>query len=73
MDLHAGHQFLVTLNYDGAILRMTLKDLALNNQIARTFPIDIPSITGNMAHVGFTAGTGLSTADQEILSWQFNS
>jgi outer membrane protein assembly factor BamB len=73
MDLHAGHQFLVTLTYDGTNLQVTLKDLTLTTQITRLFPIDIPSISGNVAHVGFTAGTGLSSADQEILSWQFNS
>jgi outer membrane protein assembly factor BamB len=73
MDLHSGHPFLVTLTYDGATLQVVLKDLALVMQITRPFPIDIPSITGNTAHVGFTAGTGLTSADQEILSWQFSS
>jgi hypothetical protein len=73
IDLHSGHQFLVTLDYDGATLRMALKDLTLNTQITHAFPIDIPAITGNAAFVGFTAATGLSSADQEILSWQFNS
>jgi Legume lectin domain len=73
IDLHSGHQFLVTLDYDGATLRIALKDLTLNTQITHAFPIDIPGITGNTAFVGFTAATGLSSADQEILSWQFNS
>ena len=73
MDLHSGHQFLVTLTYDGATLQMVLKDRTLKTQITHSFPIDIPSIAGNTAHVGFTAGTGLSTADQDILSWQFRS
>jgi Legume lectin domain len=73
IDLHSGHQFRVTLTYDGATLQMNLKDLTTATQITHSFPIDIPSITGNTAHVGFTAGTGLSKADQEILSWQFSS
>jgi Legume lectin domain len=73
IDLHSGHQFLVTLNYDGTTLQMALKDMTLQTQITRSFAIDIPSIAGNTAHVGFTAGTGLSSADQEILSWQFSS
>ena len=73
MDLHSGHQFVTTLSYDGATLRVILKDLTLRTQIARSLPIDIPSITGSPAHVGFSAGTGLSSADQEILSWQYNS
>jgi hypothetical protein len=73
MDLHSGHEFFVTLTYDGATLQMVLKDLTRKTQITHSFPIDIPSITGNTAHVGFTAGTGLSSADQEIVSWQFSS
>jgi hypothetical protein len=73
IDLHAGHRFSVALTYDGANLQMTMKDLTSLAQLVRTFPIDIPSITGNIAHVGFTAGTGGSSADQEIISWQFNS
>jgi hypothetical protein len=73
MDLHSGHQFLVNLAYDGLNLQMTLKDLSLTTQITRSFAIDIVTITGQTAHVGFTAGTGLSSADQEILSWQFSS
>jgi hypothetical protein len=73
IDLHSGHQFLVTLVYDGANLQMTLKDLSLTTQIMRSFAIDIVSVTGAVAHVGFTAGTGFLSADQEILSWQFNS
>jgi hypothetical protein len=73
MDLHSGHQFLATLTYDGGTLQMILKDPTLMTQITRTFPIDIPSVTGNTAHVGFTAATGLSTADHEILTWKFNS
>lgn len=73
IDLHSGHPFLVTLDYDGTTLQMAMKDLTLQTQITHNFPIDIPSITGNTAHVGFTAGTGLASADQEILSWQFTS
>jgi hypothetical protein len=73
IDLHSGHQFLVTLNYDGATLQSVLKDMTTRTEVTRSFAIDIPSITGNAAHVGFTAGTGLSMADQDIIAWQFAS
>jgi hypothetical protein len=73
IDLHSGHPFRVTLDYDGATLTAVLRDLTLLKDISRSFSIDIPSITGVNAHVGFTAGTGLLSADQEILSWQFTS
>ncbi len=73
MDLHSGHQFRVTLTYDGTTLQMVLRDLTLLKEISHSFAIDIPSITGAFAHVGFTAGTGLLSANQEIVSWQFTS
>jgi hypothetical protein len=73
INLHSGHQFRVTLVYDGTTLQATLRDLTLLKEVSRSFPINIPSITGATAHVGFTAGTGLLSADQEIVSWQFTS
>jgi hypothetical protein len=73
ITLHSGHQFRVTLVYDGTTLQATLRDLTLLKEVSRSFPINIPSITGATAHVGFTAGTGLFSADQEIVSWQFTS
>jgi hypothetical protein len=73
IDLHSGHPFRVTLNYDGTTLQVVLRDLTLLREITRSFVVDIPTITGNTAHVGFTAGTGLLSAEQEIVSWQFSS
>lgn len=73
INLHSGHQFRVTLSYDGTNLQVVIRDLTLLKEISRSFPINIPSITGPSAHVGFTAGTGFLSADQEIVSWQFTS
>ncbi len=73
IDLHSGHHFRATLAYDGATLKVVLRDLTLLKEITQSFAVDIPAITGNTAHVGFTAGTGLLSADQEIVSWQFSS
>jgi len=73
IDFLSGHQFRVTLTYDGANLKCVLRDLTLRIEITRSFLIDIPSICGNTAHVGFTAGTGLLNANQDITSWQFTS
>jgi hypothetical protein len=39
----------------------------------QTFAVDIPAITGPMAHVGFTAATGLLSANHDILGWEFHS
>jgi hypothetical protein len=73
IDLHAGHQFRVALVYDGTTLQIVIRNLTLLREVSRSFAINIPLITGNTAHVGFTAGTGLLSADQEIVSWQFTS
>lgn len=73
MDLHSGHQFRVTLAYDGTTLQALIRDLTLLKEVSHSFAIGIPSITGPTAHVGFTAGTGFLNADQEIVSWQFTS
>ena len=63
----------MTLTYDGATLQTVIRDLILQTEIVRSFPVDIPAVTGNTAFVGFTAGTGGLSADQDILSWQFIS
>jgi hypothetical protein len=71
LDLHTGHQFRVTLIYDGATLNATVLDLLLQKQVTHAFPFNIQAVTGNAAFVGFTAGTGGLSADHDILSWQF--
>lgn len=73
IDFHAAHAMRVTLTYDSAALSVAIRDLTMQTEITRAFPIDIPAITGNSAFVGFTAGTGGLSADHDILSWQFAS
>jgi hypothetical protein len=73
INFHSGHQFRATLTYDGTTLQCVIRDLTLQTEITRAFPIDIPAITGNSAFVGFTGATGGLTANEDILSWQFTS
>lgn len=73
LDLHTGHQFRVTLSYDGGTLQATVLDLLLQTQVTHAFPFNIQAVTGTAAFVGFTAGTGGLSADHDILSWQFTS
>ena len=73
LDLHTGHQFRVTLSYDGGTLQATILDLLLQKQVTHAFPFNIQAVTGTAAFVGFTAGTGGLSADHDILSWQFTS
>jgi hypothetical protein len=71
INLHSGHVFHVSLAYDGANLTATVLDESSRAQMNHVFPVDIPSVTGTPAHVGFTAGTGMLSANFDLLSWDF--
>jgi hypothetical protein len=75
INLHSGHIFQVQMTYDGTTLTMTITDTtAPTNTFTTSWPINIPAtIGGNTAFVGFTAGTGASTATQEIITWTYSS
>jgi hypothetical protein len=72
INLQSGHPFNVTMAYATGTLTVTIADDAAPVERTMSFPIDIPSITGNIAHVGFTAGTGFLSANHDILDWQFS-
>ena len=70
IDLHSGHTMTAHMIYDGTNLTMTLTDTVTNATYTNGWAVDIPSIVGgNSAYIGFTGGTGGSTAKQEILTW----
>ena len=75
VNLHSGDIFNVHMTYDGTTLTMTVTDAS--NAAAKfttSWPINIPStVGGTAAYVGFTGGTGGSTAIQEILSWTYTA
>jgi len=74
VDLHSGHPFHAHLDYDGTILTLTLTDTVTNATFTTSWTVDIPTtVGGNLANVGFTAGTGGSTAVQSIQTWTFSS
>jgi hypothetical protein len=75
VNLHSGDILKAHMTYDGATLTLTITDTVNTAQTFTTsFPINIPSIvTGNTAFVGFTGGTGGSTATQEILTWTYSA
>jgi hypothetical protein len=73
IDLHSGHIFDATVEYDGTTLSVSLTD---HSNPSATFnastQIDIPAIIGSDdAIVGFTASTGDHFSTQDILSWDF--
>ena len=76
-DLHSGNELEAVVTYDGDRLVVKVRDQqkehtetfdksAMNNK-------DIRAITGQMAFVGFTAGTGTSAAAHDILSWSYTT
>jgi Legume lectin domain/Chitobiase/beta-hexosaminidase C-terminal domain/Fn3 associated len=75
VNLHSGDIFKVHMTYDGTTLTMTITDTVNTAQTFTTsWPINIPAtVGGNTAYVGFTGGTGGSTATQEILTWSYGT
>ena len=72
IDLHSGHNFQVTVSYDGTTLTVTITDATTLAQATQNYTVDIPSIVGgNTAYVGFTGGTGGATAVQNVLNWVY--
>jgi hypothetical protein len=63
------------MTYDGTTLTMTITDLNVPaDTFTTSWAVNVPSVVGaNNAWAGFTAGTGGSTATQEIVSWAFTS
>ena len=75
VDLHSGDILRAHMTYDGTTLTMTLNDTAVPaDTFTTSWTINIPGTVGaNTAFVGFTAGTGGSTAIQEILGWTYST
>ncbi len=72
--LSSGDTIAAQLVYNGTTLTLNLTDTVTNNTFTQTFTVDIPSTVGaNTAYVGFTGGTGGSTAIQNIKTWTFTS
>jgi LysM repeat protein len=74
INLHSGDLMHAHMLYDGTNLTMTLTDTVTNAAVTEVFPVNIPSaVGGNAAYVGFTGGTGGSSATQNVLSWSYVS
>jgi hypothetical protein len=55
-------------------LTITLTDTVTKATVTEGLPLNIPSLVGgDTAYVGFTGGTGGSTATQNVLSWTFST
>jgi hypothetical protein len=72
INLHSGDIMHAHIVYDGTNLTMTLTDTVTSAFVTEVFPVNIPSLVGgNTAWVGFTGGTGGSTATQNVLTWSY--
>ena len=62
------------MTYDGTTLTVTTTDTKTGKKATQTYTIDLPTLLGgNTALAGFTAGTGGSTATQDIITWTYTS
>lgn len=72
VNLHSGDLMNVHMTYDGTTLAMTVTDPTAGKSFSATWPLNIPTLVGGpTAFVGFTAGTGGSSATQEIVTWNY--
>ena len=74
INLHSGDVMHAHMVYDGTNLTMTLTDTVTSATVTEVFPVNIPSVVGSTtAYAGFTAGTGSTSATQNVLSWSYVS
>jgi hypothetical protein len=72
VDLHSADPMSAHLVYDGTTLTLTITDLATTATFTTSKALNIPAtVGGNNAYVGFTAGTGGASANQNITSWTY--
>ena len=72
IDLHSGNIFQVALAYDGSKLTVIITDTVTGRSAVQNYTVNIVAAAGATAYVGFTAGTGVAVATQEIISWTFS-
>ena len=74
VDLRSGHPIRVILDYDGAALTETLKDLTTGETFTGQDEVDLAgAVGGSMALVGFSGASGAVTARQTIRDFSFTS
>ena len=75
VNLRSGDIFQVHMSYDGSTLTMTITDTTNpSDTFTTSWPIDIPgTVGGNTAYVGFTGATGVSVANQDVVTWTYSN
>ncbi len=73
VNLHSGDIMSVTMNYNGTTLAVTITDTVTGKSATHNYTVNIPSLVGgNVAYVGFTAGTEGVPTVQDILTWTYS-
>lgn len=74
VDLRSGHPVRITLDYDGATLAETLKDLTTGETWTGQDEMDVAgAVGGRTALVGFSGASGAQTARQTVRDFSFVS
>jgi hypothetical protein len=73
INMQSGHEFKVTLTYNGSTLTEAVTDTVTNASFTHTYTgVNIPAAIGaDTAFVGFGGGTGAATVDGYIDSWTY--
>jgi len=75
VDLHGGRAYDAMIDYKGKKLTLNIVDAEDKaKKFSHAFDVDVPAaVHGSTAFVGFTGGTGGPSANQDILSWTWQS
>jgi hypothetical protein len=71
--LNCGDPFAVDMAYDGSSLNVTITDTLTTASASQSYAVNIASVVGDMAFVGFTGGSGALTAVQDINTFTFST
>ncbi len=72
--LLSGDVMNVRLSYNGTTLTLTIQDATTLKSFTTSWTVNIPTTVGSTtALVGFTGGTGGTTAIQDVLNWTYST
>jgi hypothetical protein len=72
ITLNSGHPLDVVLGYSGTTLSLSITDTVTSVNYTTSWTIDIAATVGDsVSFVGFTGGTGGSTALQKVTKWTY--
>ena len=74
VSLLSGDVMNVQLSYNGTTLTLTIQDATTLKRFTTSWTVNIPTTVGSTtALVGFTGGSGGTTAIQDVLSWTYST